>query len=563
MNYYDEYDRDLMEYENELYKDPTEENDEESEIDSEIEDKLLSAIHYSSDLIGNNQQKHSQSQLNSPNQNESDINNSLNTNSYNSLKKNTIIDKTDIPKNKSQKPNVINSENLIPASIYNEAKSKAISKSALSNIYNFDSDEENNEDDKDSNIKRMDEDSEEENSKLGHSLTSLNKKNENNINNNNIDNDNNNVEIFEDFTNQPLSDIKIVTVNENDESNSKKEEIQDSEEEYITHVILPNNLEEEKSVSTSITTATDNFDEDLDNKKGTTRYFAPQAKKEVVCYFCRQAGHLSVDCDQKKTLCPICKENHDPLKCPYSNACLKCACIGHQSRDCPNLWQRQNCKFCYEVHNTVECPYLWRRYNINIYACNYTNVNVNRFCYNCGSKGHFGDECDERRYNRAFKVSAQSIKNEDPIPITNEELEAWHYDKEKQNSFSLKRKHNHGQNHNQKHSHSSSSNRNRNNDDYYDDYSNKRKRNRKRSRNQDYDDSDNDYYYKNDYKQNKSSRSSSRSSEKYNHSNSKSKSSKNNNNNHNNSNNSNNNKRRKSNYSFNSTKPSIRSRLNI
>ncbi|KAL6621927.1 hypothetical protein U3516DRAFT_490748, partial [Neocallimastix sp. 'constans'] len=299
MEYYDEYDRDLMEYENELYKDPAEESEEESEIDSEIEDKLLSAIHYSSDLIGNNQkqsQLQSQSKLSS--QNNLDTSNSSSINSISSTKNKDIIDNVDTLKNKPQKPSIINSENLIPASIYNEAKSKTISKSALSNIYNFDSDEEN-----------------------------------------------------------------------------------------------------------------DNEDDDKDSK-GTTRYFAPQAKKEVVCYFCRQTGHLSVDCDQKKTLCPICKENHDPLKCPYSNACLKCACIGHQSRDCPNLWQRQNCKFCYEVHNTVECPYLWRRYNVNIFASRQqSNTKINRYCYNCGLKGHFGDECGERRYNRVFKVSAQSSKN--------------------------------------------------------------------------------------------------------------------------------------------------------
>jgi hypothetical protein len=529
MEYYDEYDRDLMEYENELYKDPAEESEEESEIDSEIEDKLLSAIHYSSDLIGNNQkqsQLQSQSKLSS--QNNLDTSNSSSINSISSTKNKDIIDNVDTLKNKPQKPSIINSENLIPASIYNEAKSKTISKSALSNIYNFDSDEENdNEDDDKDSVKKYNSDDSEENSKIGLSSISLNQNNNNDNNNNNNDNnnndnnnnletDNNNEnEIFEDFTNNSLNDVNIKTVNEKDETNEKKDELNDNSEEYITHVILPNNFDGEKSVTTSVTTTTENFDEDLDNKKGTTRYFAPQAKKEVVCYFCRQTGHLSVDCDQKKTLCPICKENHDPLKCPYSNACLKCACIGHQSRDCPNLWQRQNCKFCYEVHNTVECPYLWRRYNVNIFASRQqSNTKINRYCYNCGLKGHFGDECGERRYNRVFKVSAQSSKNEDPIPITNEELEAWHYDKEKQNSFSLKKKHtqrNHNQKHNHSHHHSNSSHNYDKYDDHYDDYDSKRNRNRKRSRNQDYDDDfDNDYSYKNDYKKIKSNRSSSR-----------------------------------------------------
>jgi len=413
----------------------------------------------------------------------------------------------------------------------------------------------------------------------------LSKKLNNNDTNNsiekNINNENeNDIEIFEDFTNQPLNNINVVTTdNSNENITNAQETSEGSEEEYITHVILPNSFDNEKSETTTpVTATTENYDEDIDNKKGTSRYFAPQSKKEVVCYFCRQTGHLSIDCDQKKTLCPICEENHDPLKCPYSNACLKCACIGHQSRDCPNLWQKQDCKFCYEVHNTVECPYLWRRYNLNVHASKYKS-SVKRFCYNCGMEGHFGDECEERRYNRAFKVSAQSIKNEDPVPITNEELEAWHFDKDKQNSYNSKKKHN---NNKRKHNNNNNnSNHNHNyNDDYYDNYNSdhgsKRSRNKKRSRNQDYDSDYDDYSYKKyDHKQNKSNHSGNRGSDKFNYNNSKSsKNNRNNsyngnnynnnnynNNNYNNNNYDNKNKKRKSNYSFSSTKPSIRSRL--
>ncbi|ORX57307.1 hypothetical protein BCR36DRAFT_409614 [Piromyces finnis] len=430
MDYYDEYDRDLMEYEDELYKDPAEESGEEDEIDSEIEDKLLSAIHYSSDLIGNKQQEKSSSQ---------NRKNELSSDTLSNSKKvvendNEIIDNNN--KNNLQKPKVINSANVIPAPIYNEAKTKSISKSDLSNIYNLDSEEENddeNDEDVSNNIKKVDDDSDSEiDSKIGLSNSSLNNIKQDSITNTDSNFSEDKIEVFEDFTNQPLNNI--TTVEDTEESENLQKEASDNDSmDYITHVILPNSFDEQKSVTAS-PVVDENFEEDLDNKKGTTRYFAPQAKKEVVCYFCRQTGHLSIDCDQKKTLCPICKDNHDPLKCPYSNACLKCACIGHQSRDCPNLWQKQDCKFCYEYHNTVQCPYLWRRYNLNINASKYKS-NIRRFCYNCGLEGHFGDECEERRYNKVFKVSALSINNEDPQPITSEELEAWHFDKKKQKSF--------------------------------------------------------------------------------------------------------------------------------
>ncbi|OUM67277.1 hypothetical protein PIROE2DRAFT_20051 [Piromyces sp. E2] len=538
MDYYDEYNRDLIEYENELYKDPAEESEDEDEIDSEIEDKLLSAIHYSSDLIGSKQRKTDSFQ-----------------NSKSELKSKSNY------KNKPQKPSIINSANVIPALIYNEAKTKSISKTDLSNIYNLGSDDsddndDSSNDDSNNNIKMINNDSDdsEDDFKIGLSNSSSLNNKKISSNNDSISNGEK-VDFFEDLTNQTLPDLNVVTtINTGESENEQNEITNNNSDEYITHIILPSNFDEEKSTNTSLTNTTENFEEDLDNKRGTTRYFAPQAKKEVICYFCRQAGHLSIDCDQKKTLCPICKDNHDPLKCPYSNACLKCACIGHQSRDCPNLWQRQECKFCYEYHNTVECPYLWRRYNLNVKAYKYKS-NVRRYCYNCGLEGHFGDECEERRYNKVFKVSAHSINNEDPQPITNEEIEAWHFEKDKRKSFSLKNNHSHN---NYKHNHSRSSSRSRNssndyNDNYNSDYSSKRNRNRKRSRNQDYNDSDNYSDYsskKNDFhKSNKSNRSE-HNNDKFNHNNSKSKNNRNNNYNGNNNYDSKY-KKRKSNYNFN------------
>ncbi|ORX79372.1 hypothetical protein BCR32DRAFT_294506 [Anaeromyces robustus] len=587
MDYYDDYDRNLMEYENELYRDPEEESEIENEIDSEIEDKLLSAIHYSTDLIKNNNNNN-----NNPTQN---ANSKIQSKTITQKELNKDSNNTSINKNKEnlssetkiQKPNIINSKNVIPPSIYNKTKTNNFSKSDLASIYNLsnnenddddnshvqnnsDNDIDNDEDEDDINKPNVINDDLEEKSKLEYLSTNLNNNNnKDNVknNDNNFNNDNN--DIFIDLTNQSLNDLNIRTI---DSENVEKENNKDSEE-YITHIILPNTLDENKSVTSTTTPVTENFEEDIDNNQNTPRYFAPQVKKEIVCYFCRQPGHLSADCDQKKTLCPICKENHDPLKCPYSNACLKCACIGHQSRDCPNLWQKQDCKFCYEIHNTVSCPYLWRRYRINIHASKY-KLTVNRYCYNCGLKGHFGDDCEERRYNKVFKVSAQSIKNEDPTPITNEELEAWHFDREKQNSFSLKKKHNH--NHNSNNNNSSSNrhnyqNSNRNytnhdNYDYYDDNNNnKRNRNRKRSRNNDdsyYVNDKNDNSYKYDNKHNKSKWS--HENNNYNHNNKGKHIRKNsNNNNNNNDNYDNRNKKRKSNYSFNSTKPSIKSRLNI
>jgi len=260
MDYYDEYDRDLMEYENELYKDPAEESEDEDEIDSEIEDKLLSAIHYSSDLIGNKQQKTSVSQ-NNKSESSSNTNSSLN-----SGKK---INENNNYKNKPQKPSIINSANVIPAPIYNEAKTNSISKTDLSNIYNMDSDDnsdDNNDIDSDgyNNLKKMNDDSDDSeiNSKIGLSkISSLNNKKLNSNINQNKNSDDNKNEIFEDFTNQSVTNIK------SEESGNVQGETTDNEsEDYLTHVILPSTFDDEKSTTTTLTNTTENFDEDIDNK---------------------------------------------------------------------------------------------------------------------------------------------------------------------------------------------------------------------------------------------------------------------------------------------------------
>jgi len=269
MDYYDEYDRDLMEYENELYKDPEEE--ESDEIDSEIEDKLLSAIHYSSDLINSNQQKTTTPQPKQSTQNERGSNTSLQSSNQNLEEKENIV-KNNINKsndNKIQKPDIINSANIIPASIYNEAKSQTISKSDLSNIYNLDV-EEDNSDNENGNIKNINSDSDsEDNSKFA--AKKLNN-NTNNIDNNSIDKNISNeneddIEIFEDLTNQPLNNINVITTDNSNEVVTIPEETNEgSEEEYITHVIIPNNFDNEKSETTPVTATTENYDEDTDNK---------------------------------------------------------------------------------------------------------------------------------------------------------------------------------------------------------------------------------------------------------------------------------------------------------
>ncbi|XJO72480.1 hypothetical protein BDV3_003591 [Batrachochytrium dendrobatidis] len=133
-----------------------------------------------------------------------------------------------------------------------------------------------------------------------------------------------------------------------------------------------------------------------------SRYFVDMST--IVCRFCRRQGHMFKDCKEKETRCHLCREDHDPLKCPLADLCYICFQRGHQRGQCPTSGIRKYCVCCTSSgHSTRECTRVWRQYKYTRDTHRRTRE-IKAFCYMCGEEGHFGDNCT---YGRStFRSSA-------------------------------------------------------------------------------------------------------------------------------------------------------------
>lgn len=135
-----------------------------------------------------------------------------------------------------------------------------------------------------------------------------------------------------------------------------------------------------------------------ENEEGGIREAEPK------CNNCSQRGHFKRNCPH--VICTYCgsMDDHYSQHCPKAIKCLNCNESGHYRSQCPQRWKRMFCTLCNsKKHSRDRCPSVWRVYLLKDDSKDSKKKILpmhNLYCYNCGYKGHFGDDCDERRSSR-------------------------------------------------------------------------------------------------------------------------------------------------------------------
>lgn len=161
----------------------------------------------------------------------------------------------------------------------------------------------------------------------------------------------------------------------------------------------------------------------LDNSKPKRRKNIRRAglpkpsKKKYKCKICQNNEHRTKNCP--RTLCTYCgqmKGHHTNLgggslcsnisiptrkiehEIDMDEFCSKCQISGHSLSRCPSIWRRYISKKRNTTNDNTAKP------NIPMHTL---------FCYNCGNKGHYGDDCPEEKHQEKMKYqsSAFSGKN--------------------------------------------------------------------------------------------------------------------------------------------------------
>ncbi|RCH84411.1 hypothetical protein CU098_008617, partial [Rhizopus stolonifer] len=121
------------------------------------------------------------------------------------------------------------------------------------------------------------------------------------------------------------------------------------------------------------------------NRQSKKRF---QAVRPIrVCFVCNQPGHERRDC----TLCIECGlPRHKDTRCTGSRYCSRCKRRGHNAIDCEYPKTLENCPICNaSYHHKSHCPALLHTYFDEVAPIRIPEA----WCYNCTSKGHYGDDC--------------------------------------------------------------------------------------------------------------------------------------------------------------------------
>ncbi|CCE85763.1 Piso0_005391 [Millerozyma farinosa CBS 7064] len=169
----------------------------------------------------------------------------------------------------------------------------------------------------------------------------------------------------------------------------------------------------------------DNADE-LIELRGEGRYFGvtdPTSGRTInaqqslgpLCANCHRRGHIRAKC--KTVVCHKCGVvgDHYETQCPTTMVCSRCGLKGHMAANCKNKnRKRQYCKNCDTfAHGDDNCPSIWRSYLTTSSEPEGGDKAAQKlpliYCYNCGSKKHYGDECQEQRTSRIPNTSGSAF----------------------------------------------------------------------------------------------------------------------------------------------------------
>ncbi|KAG7164125.1 uncharacterized protein LOC121872019 [Homarus americanus] len=145
--------------------------------------------------------------------------------------------------------------------------------------------------------------------------------------------------------------------------------------------------------------------------KHSRRYYDAQVR----CTRCKQYGHMVKECPRVPH-CHLCSGTDHIYRhqCP-DNCCFRCG--GNPHMFCPDTANSLTCSLCgYKGHRKELCPDLWRRFHNTISGevpepppRTKTRPTRDRFCYNCGKRGHYGHNCPKSFQNHFYLKVPQSV----------------------------------------------------------------------------------------------------------------------------------------------------------
>ncbi|XP_042340947.1 zinc finger CCHC domain-containing protein 7 [Plectropomus leopardus] len=152
----------------------------------------------------------------------------------------------------------------------------------------------------------------------------------------------------------------------------------------------------------------------------SNRYYT---NKNVECRNCNKTGHLSKNCPEPKKCSPcfLCgNPGHLSSECPNRH-CNNCGLPGHLYDSCSEraYWHKQCHRCGMTGHFFDACPEIWRQYHITaktgppVKQRGEDRGRSPAYCYNCARREHFGHACKWKRMFNGTYPSTPFINHYD------------------------------------------------------------------------------------------------------------------------------------------------------